>query len=99
MDAFSGSTWLWLGFSLFILTMLSLDLGLFSRKAHTIEYEEAWIWSAVWVSLAMICAALVFYYQGTQRGLAFVTGYLIELSLSVDNLFVFLLIFSYVKVP
>jgi tellurite resistance protein TerC len=99
MDAFSGSTWLWLGFSLFILTMLSLDLGLFNRKAHVIKYKEAWIWSTAWVTLAMIFAALVFYYQGTQRGLEFVTGYLIELSLSVDNLFVFLLIFSYFKVP
>src|ERR1044071_7379853 len=51
MDAISGSTWLWVGFSLFILTMLSLDLGLFNRKAHTIRYREAWIWSAVWVTL------------------------------------------------
>ena len=99
MDAFGGSTWLWVGFSLFIFTMLSLDLGLFNRKAHTIKYKEAWIWSAAWVTLASIFAALVFYYQGTQRGLEFVTGYLIELSLSVDNLFVFLLIFSYFKVP
>ena len=99
MDAFSGSTWLWLGFSLFILTMLSLDLGLFNRKAHTIRYREAWIWSGVWVTLAMLFAALVFHYQGSTRGLEFLTGYLIELSLSVDNLFVFLLIFSYFKVP
>ncbi len=98
-DAFGGSTWLWLGFSIFILTMLSLDLGLFNRKAHTIKYREAWIWSGVWVTLASIFAGLVFYYQGSQRGLEFVTGYLIELSLSVDNLFVFLLIFSYFKVP
>jgi tellurite resistance protein TerC len=97
--SFSGSTWLWAGFSLFIFTVLSLDLGLFNRKAHTIKYREAWIWSAVWVTLASIFAALVFYYQGTIRGLEFVTGYLIELSLSVDNLFVFLLIFSYFKVP
>src|SRR5687768_5956117 len=99
MDSISSASWLWVGFSVFVLTMLSLDLGLFNRKAHTIKYKEAWIWSAVWVSLAMIFAALVFYYQGTQRGLEFVTGYLIELSLSVDNLFVFLLIFSYFKVP
>jgi tellurite resistance protein TerC len=99
MDSISGSTWLWVGFSLFILTMLSLDLGLFNRKAHTIKYREAWIWSAAWVSLASIFAGLVFYYQGRTRGLEFVTGYLIELSLSVDNLFVFLLIFSYFKVP
>lgn len=99
MDAFSGSTWLWLGFSIFIVTMLSLDLGLFNRKAHTIRYREAWIWSGVWVTLALIFAGLVFHYQGSTRGLEFLTGYLIELSLSVDNLFVFLLIFSYFKVP
>jgi tellurite resistance protein TerC len=99
MDAISGSTWLWLGFSIFIVTMLSLDLGLFNRNAHTIKYREAWIWSGVWITLALIFGGLVFYYQGSQRGLEFLTGYLIELSLSVDNLFVFLLIFSYFKVP
>ena len=99
MDSFSGLTWLWLGFSVFIVTMLSLDLGLFNRKARTIRYREAWIWSGVWVTVALIFAALVFHYQGSVRGLEFVTGYLIELSLSVDNLFVFLLIFSYFKVP
>lgn len=95
----SSSTWLWIGFSLFILAMLSLDLGLFNRKAHTIKYREALTWSIVWVSLAMIFASLVFFYQGTDLGLKFLTGYVIELSLSVDNLFVFLLIFSYFKVP
>ena len=94
-----GSTWLWVGFSLFIVTMLCLDLGLFNRKAHTIKYREAWIWSGVWLTLAMLFAALVFTKQGSQRGFEFLTGYLIELSLSVDNLFVFLLIFSYFKVP
>ncbi len=94
-----NSTWLWVGFSVFIALMLSLDLGLLNRKAHTIKYREAATWSAVWVALAMIFAALVFWYQGTVRGLEFLTGYLIELSLSVDNLFVFLLIFSYFKVP
>src|SRR6185369_1149059 len=99
MDGISGLTGLWIGFSLFILTMLSLDLGLFNRKAHTIRQREAWIWSGVWVTLAMLFAALVFHYQGSTRGLEFQTGYLIELSLSVDNLFVFLLIFSYFKVP
>jgi len=79
--------------------MLSLDLGLFNRKAHTIKYREAWLWSGVWVTLAMIFAGIVFYYLGTQPGFEFLTGYIIELSLSVDNLFVFLLIFSYFKVP
>ena len=99
MDAISGSTWLWIGFSVFILTMLSLDLGLFNRKSHTITYREAWTWSAVWISLAMMFAGVVFSYLGSDLGLKFLTGYLIELSLSVDNLFVFLLIFSYFKVP
>lgn len=99
MDPISSSTALWIGFSLFILLMLGLDLGLFNRKAHSITYREATIWSIVWLSLASIFAAIVFWFQGSQRGLEFVTGYLIELSLSVDNLFVFLLIFSYFKVP
>src|SRR6185503_2232047 len=99
MEALSGSTWLWVGFSVFIITMLSLDLGLFNRNAHTIKYKEAWIWSAVWVTLALSFCGLVFRYQGHDRGFEFLTGYLIELSLSVDNLFVFLLIFSYFKVP
>jgi tellurite resistance protein TerC len=99
MDIFSSSTWLWVGFAAIILFMLSLDLGLFNRKAHTIHYREAAVWSSVWVTLAAIFAGIVFWSQGQQRGLEFVTGYLIELSLSVDNLFVFILIFSYFKVP
>ena len=75
MDALGGSTWLWIGFSLFILTMLSLDLGLFNRKAHTVKYREAWIWSAVWVALAMGFAGIVFYYLGSQSGVEFLTGF------------------------
>lgn len=99
MDTFGSSTWLWIGFGTIVLFMLSLDLGLFNRKAHTIKYREAAIWSCVWIALAAIFAGVVFWTQGNQRGLEFVTGYVIELSLSVDNLFVFLLIFSYFKVP
>src|SRR6266550_6547873 len=99
MDIISSSTWLWVGFCALILFMLSLDLGLFNRKAHTIRYREAAVWSAIWVMLAGVFAGVVFWSQGQQRGLEFVTGYLIELSLSVDNLFVFILIFSYFKVP
>src|SRR4029453_8511441 len=99
MDAIGGSTWLWAGFSFFIVFMLSLDLGLLNRKAHTIRYREAWIWTGVWVTLAMVFAYLVFRYQGSKSGLEFLTGYIIELSLSVDNLFVFILIFSFFKVP
>ena len=79
--------------------MLSLDLGLFNRKAHTIKHREAVAWSIVWVTFAMIFAGIVFWTQGKDLGLKFLTGYVIELSLSVDNLFVFLLIFAYFKVP
>src|SRR6266478_4326348 len=99
MDTVGNSTWLWLGFIALIIFMLSLDLGLFNRKAHTIRYREAGIWSAIWVALAAVFAGIVFLSQGSTRGLEFVTGYVIELSLSVDNLFVFILIFSYFKVP
>jgi tellurite resistance protein TerC len=99
MNPMGSATWLWIGFSVFILLMLSLDLGLLNRKAHTIKYREAATWSIVWVTLAMIFAGLVFYYQGSTRGAEFLAGYIIELSLSVDNLFVFLLIFSYFRVP
>lgn len=99
MNSIGNSAGLWIGFSLFILFMLSLDLGLFNRKAHAIKYREAATWSAVWITLAMIFAGIIFWYQGTDLGLKFLTGYVIELSLSVDNLFVFLLIFSFFKVP
>jgi tellurite resistance protein TerC len=99
MNMMEHSIWIWVGFGAFIMLMLSIDLGLFNRKAHTVTYKEAAIWSSVWVTLAMIFAGIVFWHQGTQRGLEFLTGYLIELSLSVDNLFVFLLIFSYFQVP
>ncbi|HVF87141.1 MAG TPA: TerC/Alx family metal homeostasis membrane protein, partial [Pyrinomonadaceae bacterium] len=93
------SIWAWVGFAIFILFMLSLDLGLLNRKAHAVTYREATIWSAVWVSLALLFGAGVFWQLGTHTGLEFLTGYVIELSLSVDNLFVFILIFSYFKVP
>jgi tellurite resistance protein TerC len=93
------SIWLWVGFGAFILLMLSIDLGLFNRKAHKTTYREAAIWSGVWVTLALIFAGIVFWHDGHVKGVEFLTGYIIELSLSVDNLFVFLLIFSYFKVP
>jgi tellurite resistance protein TerC len=99
MDMTEHSIWIWVGFGAFIVLMLSIDLGLFNRKAHSVTYREAAIWSSVWVSLALIFAGIVFWHQGYVRGLEFLTGYLIELSLSVDNLFVFLLLFAYFKVP
>ncbi|MBA3240971.1 MAG: hypothetical protein H0T60_07060, partial [Acidobacteria bacterium] len=91
--------WAWAGFAVFILLMLALDLGILNRKAHAITYKEAATWSAVWVTLAFVFAGLVFWQRGSLTGKEFLAGYLIELSLSVDNLFVFLLIFSYFKVP
>ena len=91
--------WAWAGFGVFILCMLALDLGVLNRNAHVVTYREAATWSAVWVTLAMVFAGLVFWREGRLTGVEFLTGYIIELSLSVDNLFVFLLIFGYFKVP
>ncbi|MCA1591591.1 MAG: TerC family protein [Acidobacteria bacterium] len=93
------SIWAWVGFAVFILCMLALDLGILNRKAHAVTYREAAVWSLVWVTLAMIFAGGVFWSLDRQHGLEFLAGYVIELSLSVDNLFVFLLIFSYFRVP
>jgi tellurite resistance protein TerC len=93
------SLWLWAGFNLFILAMLALDLGVFHRKAHEVSIKEATTWSAVWISLAMIFNAGLWYFRGAEPAIEFFTGYLIEKSLSVDNIFVFALIFSYFAVP
>lgn len=89
------SIWTWVGFNIFVLAMLALDLGVFHRKAHAVKPREAAIWSAVWVALALVFGAGVAHFMGRQAGLEFITGYLIEKALSVDNLFVFVLIFSY----
>jgi tellurite resistance protein TerC len=79
--------------------MLLLDLGVFHRRAHTVKFREALVWSAVWIVLAVLFAVVIFFWHGRTPALEFVTGYVIELSLSVDNLFVFLLIFRFFKVP
>ena len=79
--------------------MLALDLGVFNRRAHTIGFREAVVWSAAWIGLAAAFAVLVFFWHGRTESLEFATGYLIELSLSIDNLFVFLVIFRYFRVP
>ena len=93
------TAWLWIGFNLFVLLMLALDLGVFHRKAHEVSIREALIWSIVWVTLALLFNVGVYYYAGSQKALEFLTGYLIEKSLSVDNIFVFLMIFTYFRVP
>jgi tellurite resistance protein TerC len=94
-----GSPSLWAAFTLFIVALLALDLGVFHRKAHEISVKEALAWTAVWVGLALVFNVLVWHWFGAQRGLEFLTGYLIEKALSVDNIFVFLVIFSYFAVP
>lgn len=88
----------WILFNVFVVAMLALDLGVFQRKAHEVKFREALAWSGVWIALAACFAVVVFFWHGRQLALEFTTGYLIELSLSVDNLFVFLLLFRYFKV-
>ena len=88
----------WLGFNLFVLVMLGLDLGVFHRKSHQVKFKEALGWSAFWIALAFGFAVLIAFWQGRQPALEFVTGYVVEESLSVDNLFVFLVLFRYFKV-
>ena len=89
----------WIGFLGFVTVMLALDLGVFNRKAHAPSVREAGTWTAVWVSLALAFNAGLYFLYGPQVGLEFLTGYLIEYSLSVDNIFVFVLLFSAFAVP
>ena len=91
--------WVWIGFTLFVLSMLALDLGVFHRKSHEVTIKEALVWSGVWVVLALLFNLGVYYWRGYGPALEFLTGYLIEKSLSVDNIFVFMLIFTYFRVP
>ena len=103
------SIWLWVGFNLFVLAMLALDLGVFHRKSHAVSGKEALTWSLVWISLSLVFNAIIYFfwdrmmpqssYTNMEAALAFFTGYLIEKSLSVDNIFVFILIFSFFGVP
>jgi len=89
----------WIGFTAFVLAMLALDLGVFHRKAHAVSIREATLWSLVWVTLAMVFNLGLYWFQGPEAAVQFFTGYLIEKSLSVDNIFVFALIFGYFAVP
>jgi len=88
----------WVIFNLFVLAMLILDLKVFHRKVHVIRIKEALIWSAVWITLSLLFNILVYYKFGKTLALEYLTGYVIEYSLSVDNIFVFILIFSYFAV-
>ena len=95
----TDTTWLWIGFNAFVLFMLALDLGVFHRKAHIVSLKESLSWTAVWVVMAMIFNFGIWHYMGGDKALEFFTGYVIEKSLSVDNVFVFALLFSYFAVP
>jgi len=94
-----GSWPLWIGFTVFVLAMLALDLGVFHRKQHVVNVREALVWTSVWISLAMLFNVGVYFWFGPQRALEFLTGYLIEKALSVDNVFVFLVVFSSFAIP
>lgn len=104
-----GPIWIWIAFNVFVLAMLALDLGVFHRHSHAVSVKEALTWSAVWIGLAMVFNTLIYFfwdrlspgsvYSNQEAALSFLTGYIIEKSLSVDNIFVFVLIFTFFAVP
>ena len=91
--------YVWIAFNLFVLGMLALDLGVFHRKAHDVSVKEASLWSVAWIALALTFNVGLYFWRGGEVALQFLTGYLIEKSLSVDNIFVFVLLFTYFAVP
>jgi tellurite resistance protein TerC len=95
----TDSTILWVCFNLFVLIMLALDLGVFHRKAHEVTVREALTWTGIWIGFAMLFNLFVYYYFDKDKAIEFFTGYIIEKSLSVDNIFVIIMIFSYFNVP
>jgi TerC family integral membrane protein len=90
---------LWVVFNLFVLAMLALDLGVFHRQGHAIQIREALAWSAMWIALSLLFNLGIYLWHGSVPALEFLTGYLLEYSLSVDNIFVFLMLFTYFRVP
>ena len=90
---------LWVAFGAVILILFALDLGVFHRKSHKISIKEALIWSGIWLAVALIFNLLIYFWMGKEQAIEFAAGYLVERTLSFDNLFIFLLIFSYFKVP
>jgi tellurite resistance protein TerC len=90
--------YVWAGFIAFVFLLLAIDLGIFHRKSHEVKIKEALIWSAVWISLALIFNYGIYIFLGKEKALEFLTGYLIEKSLSVDNLFVFIMLFTFFNV-
>jgi tellurite resistance protein TerC len=99
MIGIATNLWFWVVFIAFVLAMLALDLGVFHRKLHVVHPKEASMWVTVWVALALAFAAGLYFFYGHDVALTFLTGYVIEVSLSIDNIFVMVLIFEYFKVP
>ena len=91
--------WFWIIFNVVILGLLALDLGVFHRKAHAVSIKEAAIWSAVWISLSLLFNLGIYFFEGKEIAMQFLAGYLIEKSLSVDNIFVFIMLFTFFQVP
>lgn len=91
--------WLWFAFTAFVIVLLAIDLGIFHREAHVVGFKEAAVWSVIWIALALLFNLYIFLAYGKQAGLEFLTGYLVEKSLSLDNVFVWMVIFSYFAVP
>src|SRR5262245_17299411 len=89
----------WIGFNVFVALMLLLDLGVLHRNARVMSMKEAFAWSTFWIGLAGAFAVFVYFWHGGQSALEFITGYVVEESMSVDNLFVFLVLFQYFRVP
>ena len=104
---FAEYWWFYLGFTAFVVLLLSLDLGVFHRHAHVVSFRESLTWSMVWVALAVVFNYGFYLYaaskggpdRGAQLGLEFLTGYIVEKSLAVDNIFVFVLVFAYFGIP
>lgn len=89
----------WIFFNVFIIAMLALDLGVLRKKSQTVSFKESLLWTLVWIGLAVIFNILVYFWKGPEKAMEFTTGYLVELSLSVDNLFIFIVIFRYFQIP
>jgi len=95
----SSLTWMWIGFNVVVVVLLFLDLKVIHRKAHIVSVKESLLWTGFWVALSLLFNLGLYLWQNSEKALQFLTAYLVEKSLSVDNLFVFLLIFSYFAVP
>lgn len=95
----TDTIWLWVGFNAFVLVMLALDLGVFHKKSHVVSFRESITWTMVWIVLALLFNGGIWHFAGQEKAIEFFTGYVIEKSLSVDNIFVFALLFGYFAVP